>query len=256
MSTSTPLGVTAPTGRRRACGYRIAGGIYAETKVTGIFFRSPTGSAESFNQCVFDPPIPVDLGRLGLRELGVKLVERKTPEGDSVWHVLDVVGATYYPYPADFIAEAKRFGVSRRISREIDFGKLSEQSRLILIHQKAWIENSGEYFAARASGEWDCPKGLANHLNPAAPPAMCSGLWYEDLGDCREGDRRCTRKVATVQYAGKARPEGVTPVYRHAMFASFPISNIAVIKDADGGTHETALERASRASLPVSVEEA
>jgi hypothetical protein len=244
--------VSAPL--RRGCGYRIVAGIYAETKVEGVYLRGASGDAETFDRCLYDPPIVVDLKRLGATDVGVHLVDSQTKDGDVVTHVLDVVGRSHYPDVAGFIHEARAHGVSRRIPSTIDFSRLTARSRIILVHARAWIDNAGEYFAARAPGEWSCPKCALEHLDPARPPAMCASLFDEDLeGHAESGARDCIRAVGDVTYRGRVRPEGVAPRYRHAIFASFPVSSIAVIRDPRGLTHEAPLERARRAALPVDV---
>lgn len=89
---------TRPAGRvRRGCGYRIVAGRYVETKVEGIFLRGPDGSPETFARCLYDPSIAVFSARVGVTEIGVHLVDYPTKDGGSVTHVLDIVGATYYP---------------------------------------------------------------------------------------------------------------------------------------------------------------
>lgn len=238
----------------RGCGYRIVAGIYAETKVEGVYLRGASGDAEAFDRCLYDPPIAVDLKRLGATDVGVHLVDSTTKDGDVVTHVLDVVGRSHYPDVAGFIHEARAHGVSRRIPSTIDFSRLSARSRIILVHARAWIDNASEYFAARAPGEWSCPKCAPEHLDSERPPAMCASLFDEDLeGHAEGGARDRIRTVGDVTYRGRVRPEGVEPRYRHAIFASFPVTSIAVIRDPRGSTHEAPLERARLAALPVHV---
>ena len=63
----------------RACGRRVKGAVYAETR--------PSESGVPVEFFIVDPPRPVDLAALGLTAVGVKLVEV-----NNVWHVFDVVG--------------------------------------------------------------------------------------------------------------------------------------------------------------------
>jgi len=253
---SSPAEVaTKPLARvRRGCGYRIVAGIYAESTVEGVFLRGADGSPESFERCLYDPPIVVDPARIGVSEIGVHLIDYPTKDGGTVTHVLDIVGATYYPDVLGFIAEARAHGVSRRIPSTIDFSRLSARSRIVLINARAWIDNAAEYFAARGAHEWTCPKELGDHIDPTDPPAMCASLFAEDLDGALDGGARdVVRTVGATTYRGRVRPECVVPRYRHAIFASFPVSSIAVIRDLHGSTHEVPLARASRASLPVHV---
>jgi hypothetical protein len=235
-------------------GYRLVAGIYVESTPQGVYLRGAGGSPETFARCLYDPPIVVDPARIGVTEIGVHLVDYPTKDGGSVTHVLDIVGATYYPDVFGFIAEASAHGVRRRIPSTIDFSRLSARSRIVLIHARAWIDNATEYFAARDRHDWACPKELGDHLDPSRPPAMCASLYGEDLdGRGDAGARDAVRTVGETTYRGRVRPEGVVPRYRHAIFASFPVSSIAVIRDPHGSKHEGPLARATRAALPVHV---
>lgn len=249
---------TATTVVMRGCGYRIAGATYVETAVEGVFLRGADGTPETFEKCLFDPPVAVDLEalrrRYGVTEVGVHLVDHPGKDGTVVTHVFDIVGSKYYADIAGFIAEARAHGVSRRIPSTLDFSRLSEKSRIVLIHARGWIDNAAEYFAARAPHEWSCPKGLAEHSSPEHAPAMCASLYAEDLeGTADAGVRDVIRTVGSTTYRGRVRPEGVTPRYRHAIFASFPVSSIAVVRDADGGKHVRAYDRARKAAVPVHI---
>jgi hypothetical protein len=254
LDTLSPVAASPAASVKRGCGLRLVAGIYVETKVEGVFLRGARGAPEEFERCLYDPPIVVDPTRLGITEVGVHLVDYPAKDGGTVTHVLDIVGTKYYPDVAGFVAEARAVGVSRRIPSTIDFSRLSDRSRIVLIHTRAWIDNAAEYFAARAAHEWSCPKSLSNHLDPCHPPAMCASLHAEDLdGPAESGGRDAVRTAGATTYQGRVRPDGVSPVYRHAIFASFPISSIAVIRDPHGATHEVPYSRARKAALPVHV---
>ncbi len=214
----------------RACGRRIKGAVYAETRL------GDRGTPLEF--FIVDPPRPVDLATLGLTAVGVKLVDV-----DGVWHIFDVVGQEYYPYPADYIEETRRKGASRRLPANLDFAKLSPESRLLLIHQKAIITNYDQYPQPPVVL---CPKGLVEHQS-APLPSMCAGLWWHDLP---ESERRLP---GGVEYHGFSRPAGVTPVYQHGVFLTLPITNLAVIKG--GENTEKNHQAAGKSGLPVYLEE-
>ncbi len=215
----------------RACGRRIEGAVYAETRL------GDHGTPLEFY--IVDPPRPVDLAALGLTAVGVKLIEI-----DGIWHVFDVVGQEYYPYPADCVEETRLKGASRRLPANLDFAKLGTESRLLLVHRKAIIANYDQYPQPPVVL---CPKGLEEHQ--AAPlPTMCAGLWWHDL------DRNGVRHLpGGVDYCGFQRPQGVTPVYQHGVFLSLPITNLAVIKG--GEDTEDNYQAASKSGLMVSIEE-
>jgi hypothetical protein len=112
---------------------------------------------------------------------------------------------------------------------------------------------------------------------------MCAGLWWEDiaggtaydrpheaLADAKHGhpgrlvppavgadDHRLVQRVRpSFRYAGRRAPLDVKGEYQPAMFASFPLSRVVVVRDPEGGTHEDALRATDRIKgLPVSVVE-
>jgi len=215
---------------KRACGRRIKGGVYAETRLSD--------RGQPIEYFLLDPPRPVDLAALGLTAVGVKLIEV-----NGIWHVFDVVGQEYYPYPADYIEETRQKGASRRLPANLDFAKLSPESRLMLVHQKTVIENFKQYPQPPAV---TCPKGLEEHQ--AAPlPSMCAGLWWHDL------PAKERQLPGGVKYCGSQRPPGVTPVYQHGVFFTLPITNLAVIKG--GEDTEKNHQAAGKSGLPVYLEE-
>lgn len=241
----------------RGCGAsRTLGAVYAECPL------SPYGNPlEDF---LVDPPIPVIPEEIGVTPIGVKLVERK-----GVWHIMDWVGSTHYNNVADYVEEVRRFGLSRRLSTTLDFKKLTSQSRILLLHSHGYIYNFDEYKKQEPSLEEleglvpypECPKELEEHTRPQMK-TMCARLWYQDVqgGEAIEkppeeeskGRLRCvTRKMPAFEYHALVAPEGIKPDYRVAIFASFPITNLAVIKDPEGGTHNRSLALAEEARLPV-----
>ncbi len=244
----------------RGCGTRVAGGIYAECPL------SPYGvPIEDF---LVDPPIPVDTQEVGVTQIGVKLVERK-----GIWHIMDWVGSTHYPNVADYVEEVRRFGLSRRLSTGLDFQKLTPQSRILLLHSHAYIFNYDEYQKKEPDDELleglvpypRCPKKLMQHKRPKME-TMCARLWYQDVNGgeeilvSKEEDSpariRCvTRKMPSFEYHALVKPPQVEPKYKVAIFAAFPIINLAVVKDDDGGTHNRSMMLAKNARIPVELVE-
>ncbi len=228
----------------RGCGTRKKGGIYAECPL------SPFGV--SIVEFLFDPPILADLGELGVSPRGVTLIER---DGDI--HVADYVGEKFYPNVLDFVEEVRRFGLSRRLPKNLNFSKLTPASRIFLIHRRAWIDNATLYFAAREGNAWPCPKGIAGHMDSANPPGMCASLWWEDIDGGEklppppDDPRWVRRDMPSFSYAGRSRPAGVSPIYRPAFFMGLPLARIVVVSDPEGGSHEEAVEKAGAAGLPV-----
>jgi hypothetical protein len=214
------------------------------------------------------PPLLVDGEALGLSERGVTLHEI-----DGVTHVFDIVGRKHYPNVADVIEETRRMGASRRIARTADFGRLTAESRLILLHQhasidnavdlwKAFVDESTEYTQPTMK-DWPihgCPQHHDHSALPASPlhnTAMCQALYYQDvtggdaLYDPTQPPRAVSRTIGETSYQAQARPDGFHPEYSLAAFASFPIHAIEVIRDPEDGTHEDTYDRSLLSGLPV-----
>ena len=256
----------------RGCGRRIRGGIYAEvdattpvppppavaTPVASVAPGAPEPDpvATEFERCLLDPPIPVDVVAMGLSAIGVTLVRTTASDGRAVTHVFDIIGQSHYPNVASFIDEARAHGVSRRLSRSLDFSRLEAgRSRLVLVHARAFLDNAIEYFQARTQARWPCPKFTHAHLDRDRPPEMCASLFWEDLDGprLRPGERHTRVFAGQTTTHGLAAPDGVVPRHRHAIFASFPISRLAVISDPHGATHDVAARSASRSSIAVEI---
>lgn len=260
----------------RGCGTRQSGGIYAECGL------DPLGGAP-LQDFLIDPPHPVPV-ELGLTAVGVKLVEL-----GGTWHILDVIGRQHYPNVADFLEEVANQGLSRRLPRNLEYAKLGPGSRIILAHVRAIIEDPLPYQQdrwaaryARWAGHQICPRGRPDHDQSAAAAerGMCAGLWWEDVEGAevpdplKQGDgegagevvlnpevpyRTVVRRMPAFSYIAARRPDSLLapapgPRYSLGFFASFPITNLSVIRDERGGTHEAALQAASRAGLEVRLE--
>lgn len=233
----------------RGCGSRKRGGLYAECGL------SPWGSPlEDF---LMDPPVPVDAAALGLRPIGVQLTD---DPATGATHILDWVGEEHYPNVADLLEEVRRFGLSRRLARTLDLGRLDRRSRVLLVHRRAIVEDPAPY-----AEDWrrPCPKDLPEHRDPPRLAPPCAGIWWEDVAGGEppvqpdpEDRRGVRRRMPSFAYAARRAPAGVRPGYRPGIFASFPISRLVVIADPEGGAHEETLERARSARLPLELEDA
>ena len=183
----------------------------------GAYFAVPLGpGGRPIEEFLIDPPVVIDQpARLGLASVGVTLrIER-----NCVTHVLDIVGREHYPTVAALIDEARRLGVSRRAPRTIEFERITASSRLLLAHAHADIANAAEFPC-----DDRCPCHVPVHL-AAGFADMCARLWWQEPLE-----------------AARHRP---------ALFASFPIPQIEVVKDPAAGSHVSTSELASRAGVPV-----
>jgi hypothetical protein len=131
----------------------------------------------------------------------------------GVWHLVDRVGLTHYPYPADILEEGRVYGFSRRVQKNLGvylkegkrvkpgtkggafvsgFSLLTAKSRLLLVHDRAYLVNWSQYqeewpvHPLEGGGTvegWACPKGYHAHDPALIQPdsAPCAGLYWEDL---------------------------------------------------------------------------
>jgi hypothetical protein len=199
-----PAAVTS--GAPRGCGVRHPGAAYLAVPL------GPGGApVETF---LVDPPIAVEPDALGVSAVGTTMIER-----DGVTHVLDVVGREHYPTVAEFVEEARGLGISRRISKNANFSRLSGASRLLLLHPHALVANAPEFPTSSR-----CPCQVAEHLAEGYA-GMCARLWWQE------------------PLQGAAR--------RLAIFASFPIAQIEVVRDPASGRHAETISSASAAGVPV-----
>lgn len=213
----------------RGCGRRQKGGIYAELGL------SPFGGrpVEDF---LMDPPVSVE--GLDIAAQGVTWIER-----DGVWHLIDWVGANHYPNITDFVEEIRNFGLSRRLPSNIDFARLTLESRLIAVHARAIIENEAVRRGYRASYDapFVCLRGIEGHEKGV--PETCASMWWEDVEGAEEAEvvgsdcetKEFVRTMPSFSYIPpKIRPEDIEGrVYRPGIFGSFPIGRLVVVNDPD-----------------------
>ncbi len=177
-----------PEVKERGCGRRQKGACYLTVPV------AEKGQGTPLDTFLLCPPRPVDAEALRLSPMGVRLHEL-----GGITHVFDWVGASHYKNVADVIAESRRSGVSRRISRMSDFSRLGPGSCLLLLHERALIENAADYWSELRNEArellpphadiWQprhrCPKKLWEHVNipmePPMPAEMCQALYWEDV---------------------------------------------------------------------------
>lgn len=220
----------------RGCGRRVKGAAYLSTPLSG--------GGLPLENFLIDPPQCIDPDELGVTPVGVKLLE--DPSRPGIFHVLDWVGSEHYPNVADFVEELKRFGLSRRIPKTFPFAKLSKDSKILLIHSRAYI---GDYKSYK-NGDKPCPKCLKGHGDPLQE--MCARLWWSDLEGTEDADGgKVVRQMPSFEYTGYACPVYVVPQHAPAIFCSLPIAQIDVIRDGENFTHESAMEKVEKCGLPV-----
>lgn len=251
----------------RGCGRRKASGVYAECGLSAF--------GQPIEYFLVDPPnaISDEMGKsLGVinpdgtvNARGVRLIER-----EGVWHILDVVGQDSYPNVADIIEEIRRFGLSRRCelaSRE-EYAKITKDSKILLAHARGWTDQFQEYvksWGGSSVAQYDpCPKNLPEHgWDNIETAPMCAGVWWQDVDSGAEvkdgGWWETERQMPSFSYQACRPPQSLsdpsTRGYQLAICASFPITRLVVIRDAESDGHMKKMVTASCAGVPVDLEE-
>lgn len=219
----------------RGCGYRIKGAVYVECRLGA--------RGLPLEHFLIDSPQVLDTNALGIRPRGMTPVLR-----EDATHLFDWVGMESYPSPVDFIEEARRKGVSRRILPSL-VSDLTPDSRLLLIHPRAHVHNAYDFWhALDASGRMDmvrCPsklKGDTDHpdvvkwaLNSPAgeelPQPWCLGACYHDIKGRAVDNGQVEATIGDVTYRAYPRPALESVDYKPALFMAVPINCISVIRD-------------------------
>lgn len=256
----------------RGCGVRSPGGIYIEVLLSerGV----------PLHTFILDPPVPVP-ANMAIPDRGVLIQERVVGgEATGIFDVYDHVGTKYYPNVADMIAEIGGQGLSRRVGANTALDKLTPQSLIILVHDRAIIDNHDEVYAALIQEEdtmsgvqpFRCPCCVPGHscYPRLGPPenatgssyAMCAGLWFHDVSHGSEAQldpklppRAVSRTIGSVTYSARRMFPDVTPRYTEGLFMALPITRLAVIRDPVGGSDAKAVEKASQSGLDVGMED-
>lgn len=252
----------------RACGNRVAGGIYA-TVGLGL-------SGHPIECFLTDLPRDVPWQEMGLSEIGVHAIRDQKTGIVNLW---DIIGRNYYPFVADFIEEARRLGISRRVPSSLPWHQIDSRSRLILLHSRAVIRNAADYADrepvvtsphAHTPGWRECPNRTSfEHCRRARPKHQgrplagtfdnaCARFWWQDvdadLGHPGGGGTVHRQVCETVRYRAVGRDGRIRPVYRTGTIGVFPITNLTVIRDPQDATHRVALDKVQRSGLSVAVE--
>ena len=233
------------------------GGVYAALKTSPLGIRR-------IESLYVDPPVPVEPRALGLNPLGVSLIER--PGSPGVYDVYDWVGKTYYPKPADMLEEIRAMGMSRHLSKALDYEKITPESWYFLLHEEAFIDNAADYFAAMPwkPTDWVCKHHKPHHEDDAAPEPMCIELLWADMEPSFSDDppvkrkfgfRAFDREIGSIKYLAAERPDWILAQHRLAIFFKCHLSNLAVINHPDPGTVSISYNAASASSIPVTVED-
>lgn len=238
---------TAMPNTVRGCGEaRTKGGLYLECGLS-------VGGAP-LEHFLVDPPHLVDPKADRIRALGVELIDGP----DGIVHVLDWVGAEHYPYATDFLEEARRKGVSRKISPHTELHRLTPgKSQLFIVHARGYVENWRDYsvYEHDRAGElpWrHCQRYARTNGQDTShimmPSTSCSRYLWQAFENVDAGDGAWPlRRFTDFEYRIFPPTKALTPQWRPAIVARVPITNFTVIRD-DDGSHQATVERVRRAA--------
>lgn len=250
----------------RGCSTRVAGGAYA---TMGLSDRGHP--LECFMADLPRPVTNADYVSLGLSSIGVKAIEIK-----GVMHLFDIIGQEHYPSVADFLEEARRFGISRRLPPQLPWERIGTSSRLVVLHRRAILANAEAYVDAEMDiistlgvricvarhADQHCEKGRTHH-DEARDISPCSRLWWQDVegGERKlEGEpdsgydarmRQVVRTIGSTSYVGFSPPDGIRGQHQLGIIGLFPIHKVEVVQDAASGSHQRMIELAQQSRLPV-----
>ncbi|ASN83208.1 hypothetical protein [Deinococcus ficus] len=223
-------GMLAKGGARQCGSGRTAGSIYVEA-------GQPCGGIP-VEQFLTDAPWSVDPDQIHITPMGVTLLEK-----DGVTHILDWVGSEHYEYPADFIEEARRMGVSRKIPVGTNLSGITPQSTIMLLHKRGSVRNAR---AVSAASSMLCPSGQHKRGED------CAGLHWVIPGQGGTTRRQLTCGTYEVT---PLPPHAPDPEYVPAIFMVIPISALTIIRNHDGSISAQAQNAVERSGfMPVIVD--
>ena len=232
MTTATPVLPQAQGGHRGCGNGRTQGGIYIESASSVGAQILP--NVEDF---LIDVPKQINPQQMGVSPLGMSLHQ----DTKGVYHLLDWVGSSHYPFISDFIEEARVMGISRKASPQLEWHLLTMESTLILVHAKAVVKNASA-FSPQHLPNFDCPTGQFHYPNEG-----CIGIHLHLAPQSPDTVGR-RRKVGQLEYPLKQVKGAPAAEYLPGKFMRLPISGIAVI--AGNGSSEN-LRKASKSKLRV-----
>lgn len=252
----------ATPGVERGCGKRVEGGAYFEVGVSD--------DGQPFETFWQDPPIPWTTDT----KVGQQIIER-----DGTAHVVDHVGSGSYPYPADVLEEMRAHGLSRRVSKNFSFDRLTPDSRIILVHDRALAsspERVVEHVESTVPDEvtsampkpldpddvdHELQQILAAHRDRCArwrrgddshvkapKQSPCTRFWYVDADANTDG--KAVRTIGDTVYQTTTDTDSDFE-FETGIIASFPIHRISVIDSSDGSHRSTFADIQRDAPVPV-----
>lgn len=204
---------------------------------------------------IIDPAIPWP----GEFQRGVKILPRNSKDFNSVNDLVIFVGRGFYPSPWDFVEEVKRFGVSRKVPKNLPFEQLTPgESRMIFVHSKVIptfdyeANRDRPYYGCRhffTDGNYDKEKWEKSVSGWHSPEKPCThalrDLAFFSHGDISPTDSKCTYLVNMPSFTYEAkyptRPYSkYDTTWNVGIFMALPITHIEYCQKADVKSRENA----------------
>lgn len=245
---------------KRGCGTRVAGGCYVEcgTSEHGV----------PIEYLIEDSPLT--WAHIGKADW---FTPHRTPfvvEHNGVNHLVIWVGEEFYPNVFDYIEETRVLGASRRLPGGFDFSKITTDSRMILIHPRAYLD-------ATPINMLECPcprhalRGALADMKPAhasfadEPHCIGAALYVEKADIHRPGTVWDTRSQSEISchvrqiacghtYRVFELPDVLTAAElqpKPAVFLQLPITGVCMVNKKDGSFDPKIEDRVKRAGVDV-----
>ena len=186
MTVPSPIPIIRARTGARGCGpCRTEYDIYAEMALQCY----PDGSF------LVDPPLPLSPAAFGVQALGVK----DFLDEHGVTHLIDIVGAEHYKEVTDYITEAQRMGISRKLSSAFPFERLSVDSHLYLAHSRGRVGNHRQFETVEG---FTCPGGHTGGTTACTWRTTQETGTRRGRGVCRAGRTTCGLKGHTLGSSG------------------------------------------------------
>ena len=141
-----------------------------------------------------------------------------------------------------------------RLPKSLEYERLTRESRLLVIHSRAYVENARDYYLHEETEiVRPCFRGNPEHDFDASHLSgeLCSRLWWQDVESGPLDERAGYRRIPCGRlYTCHATPEGVKPDYSVGIFGAFPVKQIEVIR-GDDGEHEETAEKVKASHIPM-----
>jgi len=227
----------------RGCGRRVPGGTYL------VCSTSPFGLPVEY--FVVDPPVSVEMEPFRSPILH---------QENGSCHVIIWIGESFYPSAVDFIEEARVQGVSRRVPSGFPLEKLTQNSKMILIHPRATSENFIDLVKGKRLPPHRCEHYSKSTREPQPIPAhenyeeFCFWhLYYTLAKDETQVQRRIGSTEYRVPFLREIAEVADRINYKPAVFATFPIHKIEHIRHRDGRVNPEFIKKAQKIKIPVEV---